>query len=151
MSGGHPGEDAAPWPGAALAAAPTDAAPPAAPAPGWRWLAVCHAETLVEGGEGVRFEVPGDSGPEPAFAVRARGAVRSYLNRCRHVPIELDWQPGRFFDDSGLYLICATHGATYRAVDGRCVGGPCGGQSLVALQACEHESMVWVAIRDAQA
>lgn len=122
-----------------------------APAPGWRWLAVCRSETLVEGGDGVRFEVPGEAAPEPAFAVRSRGAARGYLNRCRHVPIELDWQPGRFFDDSGLYLICSTHGATYRATDGRCVGGPCRGQGLVALQVCERESTVWVAIRDVQA
>ena len=48
-----------------------------------------------------------------AFAVRFRGRVRAFLNRCGHLPVELDWEEGRFFDASGLYLICATHGALY--------------------------------------
>jgi len=119
--------------------------------PGWCWQAVCAAADLAEGGDGVRFEVPGATEPIPAFAVRAGGVARAYLNRCSHVPVELDWQPGRFFDDSGLYLICATHGATYRASDGHCTGGPCRGQGLVALSVREQGGTVWVAIRDDEA
>lgn len=119
---------------------------PAAPGPGWGWLAVCRSAALHERGLGVRFEVPG-SPAEPGFAVRFEGRPRAYLNRCGHVPVELDWQEGRFFDDSGLYLVCATHGALYRPADGSCAGGPCRGRGLVPLQACEHEGMVWVAIR----
>jgi len=121
---------------------------PPAPAPGWRWQLVCQASELEEGGEGVRFEVSGAQAPLAAFVVRAGGAARAYLNRCSHVAVELDWQPGQFFDDSGLYLVCATHGAMYRATDGQCVGGPCKGQGLVALTVREHGGKVWVAIRD---
>ena len=29
-------------------------------------------------------------------------------------PMEMDYQPNRFFDDSGQWLMCATHGAAYR-------------------------------------
>jgi nitrite reductase/ring-hydroxylating ferredoxin subunit len=118
---------------------------------GWRWQAVCASGELLEGGDGVRFEVPGATEALQAFAVRADGVVRAYLNRCSHVPVELDWQPGRFFDDSGLYLVCATHGAMYDAVDGRCVGGPCAGRGLAALHACEQGGTVWVAIRNEEA
>lgn len=125
-----------------------DAAPPA-PAAGWRWQAVCRSEALREGGDGVGFEQPlPRARPEPAFVVRHGGQPRAYLNRCGHVPVELDWQPGRFFDDSGLYLICATHGALYHPDDGACAGGPCRGRGLVALQACEHRGVVWVAFLD---
>src|SRR6185312_16085931 len=47
-----------------------------------------------------------------AFAVRVLGGmVRVYVNRCPHMGTELDWQPGDFFEESGLYLVCATHGA----------------------------------------
>jgi nitrite reductase/ring-hydroxylating ferredoxin subunit len=118
---------------------------------GWAWREVCASAALADGGDGVRFEVPGRDQPLAAFAVRSAGVVRGYLNQCRHIPVELDWQPGRFFDDTGLYLICATHGATYRASDGRCAGGPCNGQGLIALQVLESDGAIWVAVQDGNA
>jgi nitrite reductase/ring-hydroxylating ferredoxin subunit len=48
--------------------------------------------------------------------VRYGGVVYGYLNRCAHVPIELDWAEGEFFESSGLYLMCATHGAVMRPI-----------------------------------
>jgi nitrite reductase/ring-hydroxylating ferredoxin subunit len=130
------------------AAAPGSAGAPPPPGPGWGWKAVCAAEALREGGDGVRFEVPSPGAPDvPAFVVRFRGVPRAYVNRCSHVPVELDWQEGRFFDDTGLYLICSTHGALYAAEDGACAGGPCRGRPLATLQACESAGTVWVAIR----
>ena len=71
---------------------------------------------------------------EPAFAVRFDGVVHAYLNRCAHVPVELDWVEGEFFDLSRLYLVCSTHGAAYLPESGRCVAGPCSGSGLVALR-----------------
>jgi len=125
--------------------APGPAVPPAAP-PGHQWRAVCASGALVERGDGVRFDVRLPAELAPAFVVRFEGRPRAFLNRCRHIPVELDWQPGRFFDDTGLYLICATHGALYRAADGVCADGPCRGRgSLVALQVCEAAGQVWVA------
>lgn len=104
------------------------------------WIDVCGSGELAEGGDGVRFEW-GASDEEgrsvPAFVVRFDGRPRAYLNRCAHVAMELDWLPGRFFDDAGLYLICATHGAMYEPDSGQCVAGPCRGAALVALR-CEE-------------
>jgi nitrite reductase/ring-hydroxylating ferredoxin subunit len=73
---------------------------------------ICASDELVDGGAGVRFDA-GVDGPQPtpAFVVRYRGRVRAYLNRCGHLPVELDWQHGQFYDMAGIYLICATHGA----------------------------------------
>ena len=34
--------------------------------------------------------------PARAFALRFDGRVVAYLNRCAHVPTEMDWQPGQF-------------------------------------------------------
>lgn len=78
-----------------------------------------------------------------AFVVRFDGRVHGYLNQCRHVPSELDWQPGRFFVDSGLYLLCATHGAMYEPDTGLCVSGPCIGGRLRVLRVDEREGSVW--------
>jgi hypothetical protein len=36
--------------------------------------------------------------PARAFALRFDGRVVAYLNRCAHVPTEMDWQPGEFLD-----------------------------------------------------
>jgi len=105
---------------------------------------VCAGDDLAEGGPGVRFTVTRDGREEPAFAVRFDGGVHAWLNRCGHIPVELDWQPGRFFDDSGLYLICATHGALYDPASGRCVGGRCNGRGLVAVPVVEDGGEVFL-------
>jgi nitrite reductase/ring-hydroxylating ferredoxin subunit len=39
------------------------------------------------------------------------------------IPLELDWNEGEFFDQSGLYLICSTYGATYQPDTGYCIMG----------------------------
>jgi nitrite reductase/ring-hydroxylating ferredoxin subunit len=62
---------------------------------------ICASADLIEAGAGVRFEVSLAGEPAPAFAVRFRGQVHGYLNRCAHVPVEMDFQPGEFFDYSG--------------------------------------------------
>ena len=126
--------------------------------PGSLWRAVCASADLKESGDGVRFDAAppaagarGTAARRPAFVVRHDGLPRAYLNECAHVPVELDWPAGRFFDHSGLYLVCATHGATYRAADGSCAGGPCRGRGLVPLTTRESNGRVWVAFetRDA--
>ncbi len=68
---------------------------------------------LVEGGKGIRFEMDRDGEKLPAFAVRHEGCVHAYLNRCAHIGVELDWMPGEFRDDSGLYLRSAPHTGRY--------------------------------------
>lgn len=106
---------------------------------------ICRSDALQEGGAGVRFPLRTAFGEGTGFVVRYQGVVRGYLNQCRHVPTELDWVPGQFFDDSGLYLICATHGARYDPVHGDCVSGPCYGQRLFHLQVHERDGCVyWV-------
>jgi len=92
------------------------------------WLRLCDARELVDGGAGLRFAVVVDGAPATAFVVRHAGAVHAYLNRCAHVAMELDWLPGRFFDDEGRWLVCATHGALYEPATGKCAGGPCAGR-----------------------
>jgi nitrite reductase/ring-hydroxylating ferredoxin subunit len=68
------------------------------------------------------------------FAIRFEGQAYAYLNQCAHVPMEMDYQPNQFFDSTGQWLMCATHGAIYRPQTGECRGGPCrGGLIKIAL------------------
>jgi len=104
---------------------------------------ICPSGALVDGGRGVRFEVEYFGERAPAFAIRARGEVHAYLNRCTHVAMELDWQAGVFFDAEGRHLLCSTHGAEYEAHTGRCLGGPCSGSPLVKLRVEERDAAVY--------
>jgi nitrite reductase/ring-hydroxylating ferredoxin subunit len=104
---------------------------------------ICESGELAERGKGVRFRISTPQGELPAFAVRYRGAVHGYVNRCAHAKVELDWE-GQFFDVSGLYLVCATHGAAYRPETGECVGGPCRGQKLAKLALDERDGRIYL-------
>lgn len=105
---------------------------------------VCRADELIERGDGVRFEVKRYGRDESAFVIRFAGKVRGFLNRCAHVPTELDWNPGKFFDADSTLLICSTHGALYAPDSGRCVGGPCRGRSLTELVMIERDGLILV-------
>ena len=104
---------------------------------------ICESPALPDSGRGVRFDVEYFGEPVPAFVVRYQGRVHAYLNRCGHVAMELDWQEGVFFDSEGRDLLCSTHGATYSASSGRCIGGPCNGTPLVRLLVEERDGKVY--------
>lgn len=105
---------------------------------------ICVGEELAEAGKGVRFTIRRYGRDVPAFVVRFNGEVYGYLNECGHVPAELDWQPGEFFDDSKLYLICSIHGALYAPETGRCMGGRCQGKGLKPLPVCEIDGRIYL-------
>lgn len=105
---------------------------------------ICASDDLVDGGRGVRFEIERGGVAEPCFLVRHDGQVRAFFNRCGHLPVELDWQEGEFFDDSGLYLICATHGALYSPETGSCLGGRCNGKGLQPVAVCEIDGQIFL-------
>ena len=103
---------------------------------------ICASRELEERGPGVRFEVELRGESAPAFAIRYQGTVYAYVNRCAHVKLELDFMPGHFFDNSGKFLICATHGALYDPASGECIGGPCNGAGLDELEIVEERGLV---------
>jgi len=121
-------------------------APPPAPAAA---LALCAAADLAERGRAHVFDVLLWGQPARAFVLRHGGVLRGYINRCAHVPVELDWRPGDFLDMDKRYIICAVHGASYEPAQGRCVGGPCGQGKLIALQVDERDGQAcWYPSRD---
>src|SRR5437899_1896972 len=106
-------------------------------------LFICTSEALDEGGKGVRFPVTAGGEDAVGFVVRYGGVVYGYLNRCAHLSIELDWAQGEFFESSGLYLMCATHGAIYEPDSGKCAGGPCRGGRLRTICVTEKENKIF--------
>ncbi len=108
---------------------------------GQQRMFLCPGEALQEGGLAVPFDVVYGGQACRAFAIRFEGQVHAYLNRCTHVAMEMDYQADRFFDDSGRWLLCATHGAAYAPDTGACAGGPCRG-GLVKITLSESEGVV---------
>lgn len=114
--------------------------PSAADAPPQR---LCASADLIERGRAHGFELTWNGQTVPAFALRFEGQVVAYLNRCAHVPVEMDWQPGQFLDQDGRWIVCAIHGAAYEPADGHCVAGPCAGRRLQAVRVMEHDGTVF--------
>lgn len=104
-------------------------------------ILLCQSHELVDSGLAVPFEVRYFGKNHAAFAVRYLGGVYAYLNRCSHVPMEMDYQPNQFFDLTGHWLMCATHGATYAPQTGQCRLGPCRG-GLVKIALSEADGLV---------
>lgn len=104
---------------------------------------ICDSAAVEDGGMGVRFPVQAFGADATGFVVRFRGTVYAYLNRCAHVPIELDWSKGEFFESSKLYLMCSTHGAIYVPETGACAGGPCRGGKLRPIAVREADDRIY--------
>ena len=104
---------------------------------------ICDSDALQDGGAGVRFPVSVFGEAATGFVVRFNGTAYAYLNRCAHVPIELDWVQGQFFESGGEYIMCATHGAVYRPESGVCAGGPCRGARLRSIAVREADGKVY--------
>ena len=105
--------------------------------------ALCASAELEEKGLAVLFDVLHYREPARAFALRFDGRVVAYLNRCAHVPTELDWQPGEFLDSGKEFILCSIHGAAYAPRNGRCLAGPCGNGRLTAIEVEERDGAVW--------
>lgn len=105
---------------------------------------ICTSPELAEKSTGVRFSLPELGQHVTGFAVRFDGKVYAYVNRCAHVPVELDWNEGEFFDAGRSYLVCATHGALYAPDTGYCEMGPCKGLNLQAIEVVELDNRIMI-------
>jgi nitrite reductase/ring-hydroxylating ferredoxin subunit len=110
---------------------------------------LCAAAELADRGRAVLFDVVLYRESVRAFALRFDGRVVAYVNRCAHVPSELDWQPGEFLDSGREFILCSIHGAAYAPQTGRCIAGPCGRGRLVEIEVEERDGEVyWYPSRD---
>jgi len=99
---------------------------------------LCRSVEIIEGAT-LRLDIDGAS----LLAIRRNGELHCYRNRCPHRGTELDWLPGRFMDDSGTMLQCATHGALFDVASGECLAGPCAGERLEAIRLEERDGYLY--------
>jgi nitrite reductase/ring-hydroxylating ferredoxin subunit len=112
-------------------------------------LPLCASAELEESGKAVVFDVLLWRRPARAFALRFEGRVVAYMNRCAHVPTEMDWRPGEFLDDQRRFILCSTHGAVYEPTTGHCIAGPCAGARLMRIDVFERGGQVyWIPTPD---
>jgi len=112
-------------------------------------LLLCASAELEEAGKACVFDVMLWHRPARAFALRFEGRVVAYMNRCAHVPTEMEWQPGEFLDADRRFILCGVHGAVYEPTTGQCIAGPCAGARLMAVAVVERAGQVyWYPSRD---
>ena len=112
---------------------------------------LCGSADLQERGRALVWDVLQYRQPVRAFALRFEGRVVAYVNRCLHVPTEMDWQYGEFLDSGKEFIMCSIHGAVYEPLTGRCAGGPCGRGKLTTIEVIERDGQVyWYPSRDTQ-
>jgi nitrite reductase/ring-hydroxylating ferredoxin subunit len=81
----------------------------------------------IKPGKTKKFIMQVDGREVECFVVNYDGRLFAYVNRCRHVPMSMDWVENQFLTEDGRYILCATHGAAYEPESGECVfGPPCG-------------------------
>jgi nitrite reductase/ring-hydroxylating ferredoxin subunit len=106
-------------------------------------IKIARAADIAEGGT-LKFPFTCGGRPAEGFLARYQGQLVAYENQCRHLPLHLDFESGRFFTSEGDYFICQTHNAIYEPLTGLCVRGPCEGQSLKALKIEIIKGEVWL-------
>jgi nitrite reductase/ring-hydroxylating ferredoxin subunit len=106
---------------------------------------LCRIDELPDGAaRGFRLPSAAAQSGSRILVWRRGERLRAYRNRCPHRGTPLDWVEDRFMDREGEHLVCATHGALFHPLDGRCVAGPCAGDALdpVAVQVRDGEVYV---------
>jgi nitrite reductase/ring-hydroxylating ferredoxin subunit len=84
---------------------------------------VCRTEALAVS-ESMKFMLPVRGADEECFVINFQGHYHAYVNRCRHVPMAMDWIDNQFFAEEGRYLMCQTHNAYFEPASGECIAGP---------------------------
>ena len=92
-------------------------------------IPVCKLDDLKKSGSFWWEGIIDDSSIQ-CFLIFHQNGVYSYLNRCPHTGVNLDWVPHQFLDSNNEFIQCATHGALFSIKDGKCLRGPCLGDQL---------------------
>lgn len=109
-------------------------------------IAVCAAAQLAEN-RTAKFRFGRGNAAGEGFVIRRGGRLYAYRNRCRHIPMTMDWVENRFLSRDGCWIQCATHGALYEIETGLCVAGPPAGERLEALEVVVEGDTIVVVVR----
>jgi len=79
------------------------------------------------------FEVKIKRKTQAIFVIHKDSEFFAYYNKCPHTGATLEWQEDQFLDLDNALIQCATHDALFIINDGKCIAGPCVGDSLQPL------------------
>jgi len=108
-----------------------------------RKIKIALADDIAEGAT-VKFSFVSGGKNMHGFLARFHGKLVAYENRCRHLPVTLDFGSDRFLESEGNHFVCQSHGALYDPLTGLCVRGPCEGESLKPLRIEVEDDAVWL-------
>jgi nitrite reductase/ring-hydroxylating ferredoxin subunit len=96
-------------------------------------VTLCRLDALPD--RNARGFDPLGRGTDTLFVVRLGDALHAYLDRCPHFgDTPLPWRKDAYLDAAAEAIVCAAHGARFDIATGRCVLGPCLGQTLQPVQ-----------------
>jgi len=95
--------------------------------------AVCRLED-IKPESGREVSVDTESGVVWLMLFRRGDHVLAFFNNCPHQGRALNLGPERFLFDTHGQLVCPHHGACFDLQSGKCVSGPCQGDSLKRLK-----------------
>jgi nitrite reductase/ring-hydroxylating ferredoxin subunit len=101
-------------------------------------------ETEIAEGSSIKFRFVREGKYVDGFIARFKGELVAFENKCRHIPLSLDYGDNQFFARDGKHFLCQTHGALYDPLSGLCVRGPCEGESLKPIQFEIRDGAVWL-------
>ena len=94
---------------------------------------LCRLADIADpGGKGVTLEL-GGGGRREIVVIRRGDEIFAYVNACPHIGTTLETFPDQFLTRDRREILCTTHGARFRIVDGYCVAGPCLGLGLTPI------------------
>ena len=105
-------------------------------------IAILDTDEL-ETGESKTFKLTDGEESLPCFVVRWQGELQAFVNRCRHIPMTMDWVENQFLTEDGEFILCPTHGALFQPDTGACVGGPAYGKSLFRVPLVTRDGQVF--------
>ncbi len=97
------------------------------------WQRVCSMDDVRQGAAR-GFRGGTTDNPIQILIISCESQLHAYHNRCPHTGVPLDWTPDQFFDTSGKFIQCSTHGALFEPITGLCVAGPCAGDFLTRVE-----------------
>ncbi len=87
----------------------------------------------IEDGKAKEFSYGLGDDLRDIFIQRMGDKVYAYENTCPHAFVPMNMTAGDFTEKTGQYFICQNHGALFDIQTGKCLAGPCNGQSLTAI------------------
>ncbi|MCA0199307.1 MAG: Rieske (2Fe-2S) protein [Proteobacteria bacterium] len=102
-------------------------------------LAATGAKEIIVEDAGIRRAI---------FVVRHAGGINAYFNACPHARLPLNSVPDVFLDFSASFVFCANHGAHFEPGSGKCLRGPCKGESLKSFPIRVEDGKIFCADSD---